>query len=98
MRVLLTTEAKRDVLNAAGRYGLVRNRHGETFDEAFEKAARRIAENPNRGTRFGPRFRRVRLNRFPYGVLFVLEDAETVLITAVMHLRRAPDAWSERRE
>jgi plasmid stabilization system protein ParE len=98
MQVVLTAEARADVVEAAAYYGLVRNRNGETFDEAFERAARKIIDNPNRGTRFGPRFRRVRLNRFPYGILFVKEDDETILITAVMHLRRSPKAWEERQD
>ena len=97
MNIQLTEEAREDVLAAAEYYADARNRYGQTFDEALEEAALKIPDNPNRGTPFGDLFRRVRLNRFPYGILFTIEG-DTVLITAVMHLRRAPGAWLNRVE
>ena len=87
MKIALTDEAREDVLAAAEYYADARNRYRKTFDEAFEEAALGICDNPNRGTAFGHRFRRVRLNRFPFGILF----------TAVMHLRRNPASWLKRR-
>ncbi len=95
MKIILTEEARGDVLRAAVYYGRIRNRHGRTFAEAFEDAAKKIPENPGRGTMFGDLFRRVRLDRFPFGILFTLND-HAVLIVAVMHLRRHPSEWLKR--
>jgi hypothetical protein len=39
--------------------------------------------------------RSVRLDRFPYRLLFVLEDRRAVVV-AVMHLHRRPDYWKRR--
>lgn len=39
---------------------------------------------------------RVLVHRFPYGVLYAT-TAESVLILAVMHLRREPGYWRDRR-
>ncbi len=39
--------------------------------------------------------RRCLTNRFPYGVLYSVEE-EGILILAVMHLRRDPDYWRHR--
>ena len=36
------------------------------------------------------------VNRFPYGVLYSIEGAD-IFILAVMHLRRHPDYWKDRR-
>jgi hypothetical protein len=40
--------------------------------------------------------RRCLINRFPFGVLYSLEQT-SVLILAVMHQRRQPDYWKNRR-
>lgn len=42
MKIILTEEAKEDVLRATEYYGQIRNRHGLTFDEAFEQAAKKF--------------------------------------------------------
>lgn len=41
--------------------------------------------------------RRCLIHRFPYGVIYALDEEETeILILAVMHLHREPGCWSER--
>jgi len=39
--------------------------------------------------------RRKLLRRFPYGVFFVLQDDEVIVI-AIMHTRRQPNEWRSR--
>ena len=39
--------------------------------------------------------RRCLVNRFPFGVLYSIENAE-IFILAVMHLRRDPNYWNKR--
>lgn len=39
--------------------------------------------------------RRCLVNRFPYGVIYSIEQDE-IFILAVMHLRRHPDYWKKR--
>lgn len=39
--------------------------------------------------------RRCLVKRFPYGVIYSIED-DAVFILAVMHLRRNPDYWKNR--
>jgi ParE toxin of type II toxin-antitoxin system, parDE len=39
--------------------------------------------------------RRCLVNRFPYGVVYSIEQDE-IFILAVMHLRRSPDYWKNR--
>ena len=40
--------------------------------------------------------RRSLVNRFPYGVLYSIEE-ERIYILAIMHLHRYPDYWKNRR-
>jgi plasmid stabilization system protein ParE len=40
--------------------------------------------------------RRCQTNRFPYGILYIEEQAE-IYIIAVMHLQRDPTYWHKRR-
>jgi hypothetical protein len=39
--------------------------------------------------------RRCRLKRFPYGVIYAIED-NNILVIAIAHLHRKPEYWSER--
>lgn len=39
--------------------------------------------------------RRCRLSRFPYGLIYAIENADT-LVLAVAHLHREPDYWRDR--
>lgn len=39
--------------------------------------------------------RRCLVNRFPFGVIYSVEQGE-IFILAVMHLRRHPDYWKDR--
>lgn len=39
--------------------------------------------------------RRCRLSRFPYGLVYAIEDAG-LLVLAVAHLHREPDYWRDR--
>ena len=41
------------------------------------------------------RFRRCLVHRFPYGVIYAVED-DVVYVAAVMHLKRKPGYWESR--
>ena len=41
------------------------------------------------------RTRRMLISRFPYMLLFV-QDSERIVVTAVFHLKRNPQRWSDR--
>ena len=38
------------------------------------------------------RFRRYLVQRFPYGLIYVVQE-DVIYIAAVMHLKRKPDYW-----
>jgi plasmid stabilization system protein ParE len=65
------------------------------FVAEVRRAARAIAAYPEVGRRFSRRLRRTLVRRFPYGLLYRVE-ANTILVVAVMHLRRRPGYWRGR--
>jgi hypothetical protein len=52
---------------------------------------------PKAGSLLTNDVRRCRTNKFPYGIVYMLEDNEhTIIIVAVMHLHREPGYWKDR--
>lgn len=41
--------------------------------------------------------RRCLINRFPFGIVFIVEENE-IFILSVMHLRRNPNTWKKRKK
>ena len=68
---------------------------GFRFYQEVDAAIERIKLMPEAWTKIGQHTRRCILKGFPYALLYVLEE-NTVLITAVAHLRRAPEHYKDR--
>jgi toxin ParE1/3/4 len=89
-------EAAREELDAAIReYENKRKGLGKEFAREVRKSVRRIREFPGAWTRLDDEHRRCRTDRFPYGVVYRVEDG-MILIVALMHLKRDPDYWKDR--
>jgi plasmid stabilization system protein ParE len=56
----------------------------------------RIIEYPNAWQKFLKETRRCLLRRFPYGIVYIVED-DTLVIFAVAHTHRNPDYWIDRK-
>ncbi|MCF7997272.1 MAG: type II toxin-antitoxin system RelE/ParE family toxin [Chromatiaceae bacterium] len=70
---------------------------GLGYDFALEVSAtiHRVLEFPKAWAALDGDVRRSLVKRFPYGVLYS-EEANGILILAVMNLHRAPDYWKHR--
>jgi len=68
---------------------------GDDFFEESRLTIKRIEENPRQFSRLGRSARRAKLKRFPYGVVYLIEQ-DRVWIIAVMHLKRRPGYWRDR--
>lgn len=62
------------------------------FIDEMRKARKRIAERPHAWHPLGNGVRRFRLGKFPYGLIYVVE-ADEVVVLAVAHLHRKPNYW-----
>lgn len=68
---------------------------GDAFLIEVLSATRRIERFPEAWHPLGQGIRRCRLGRFPYGLIYAVDD-DDILILAVAHLHRRPDYWRDR--
>lgn len=89
MTVEFTTSAREEWTEAVDYYNDQRAGLGYEFVLEVDRAAERVAKFPEAWAKIAPRTRRILLDRFPYGLLYYV-DADRIVVTAVMNLRRKP--------
>ncbi|MCL4207407.1 MAG: type II toxin-antitoxin system RelE/ParE family toxin [Pirellulaceae bacterium] len=87
-------EADSELREAIRYYKLRREELGREFLDEIEATIKRVRENPFQFACVEGEVRLARTNRFPYGVLFSVNDGIEIL--AVMHLHRRPGYWKSR--
>ncbi len=68
---------------------------GDDFLAEVDRALAIVAEFPEKCALIHKQARRALVRRFPYGVFYVVEPNEVVVL-AVLHLARDPELWKER--
>ncbi len=68
---------------------------GRDFLDELDRAVRLISTYPLATTEIEPGIRRCLLSRFPYGLIYGI-DQETIVVVAVAHLHRQPRYWADR--
>ena len=68
---------------------------GAEFLAEFLNATSRIQIFPEAWPPFSRNTRRCLLRRFPYGIIYI-QDATDIVIIAVAHLHREPGYWQDR--
>jgi hypothetical protein len=84
--------AAREVREAARYYEAQVTGLGFVFIGELRAAIRRIELNPQAWCPLDKTLRRCRTARFPYGVIYAIENGY-ILVVSVMHLHRHPDSW-----
>jgi plasmid stabilization system protein ParE len=95
-RLLLEPEAQADLLTAFNWYEAQRVGVGSEFLAEAALVLERIEQMPEAHAIIRGQTRRALLHRFPYAVFYVF-DPDVIAVTAVMHGRRDPQRWQERR-
>ncbi len=93
--VVWLPEADADVKEARAWYDDVRPGLGEQFALAVDAAVEAVANNPRRFPVVYRNRRRAGVRRFPYGIIFELQEHRIVVI-ACFHGRRNPTRWQSR--
>ncbi len=87
--------AQRDLAEAVDYYERAATGLGLEFLDEVERTINRVLLHPEAWTRVAEHHRRCRLRRFPYALIYTIEN-DVVIVAAVMNLRRHPDSWKKR--
>ena len=88
--------AEEEMLEAAQIYENQATGLGDRFLDEVEGCVELLLGHPNIGRRVG-KFRRFPLRKFPFTLIYVLEDDDLVVV-AVSHHRRRPGYWVGRHD
>ena len=95
-KVIVRPEAEADITDAYQWYETQRKGLGESFLLCVEEALARASRDPTIYPIIYQKARRLLIHRFPFG-LFFLADEKGIVVLAVLHARRHPKTWKERR-
>jgi plasmid stabilization system protein ParE len=95
MKVEILAVAEAELAEAVSYYNAQSEGLGYEFAAEVQQTIARILRYPDAWTRLSERTRRCRTKRFPYGLVYQVRS-DSVLIVAMMHLRRHPDTWRSR--
>jgi hypothetical protein len=76
-------------------YNLQAQGLGDAFLVEVLTGVQRITLYPEAWHSLGEGIRRCRLTRFPYGLVYSVDEKD-ILVLAVAHLHRQPDYWRDR--
>jgi toxin ParE1/3/4 len=97
MRYVFHPEALTEYAEAVQYYTEQRVEVAQAFINAIEDTVYRISESPVRYAAIDDDdVRRCMARRFPYGILYTIEQ-DDILILAVMHCSREPGYWKSRK-
>ncbi len=97
MNIEFLEPATAELYEAIVYYNIQRQGLGLEFAKEVQDTIERIKQNPEAWTTISTskQARRCLTNRFPYGIIYQIRD-NTILIVAVMHLKRRPQTWQSR--
>jgi plasmid stabilization system protein ParE len=97
MNIEFLEPATAELYEAIVYYNIQRQGLGLEFAKEVQDTIERIKQNPEAWTTISTskQARRCLTNRFPYGIIYQIRK-NTILIVAVMHLKRRPQTWQSR--
>jgi hypothetical protein len=90
-------DAEIEFKDAIEYYEGCQDRLGYEFALEVYETVNRVIANPSAWQLMNENMRRSLVNRFPFGIIYVIRNKE-ILILAVMHLHRKPNYWENRIE
>lgn len=95
MKVRFLVPARLELDDAVDWYNLQSSGLGHEFLDELDRAVRRVVLLPTSCTEIETGLRRCLLSRFPYGLIYGIEE-KTIIVVAVAHLHREPRYWLDR--
>jgi len=93
--VVFLPPAEEEMVAAAQHYESQSAGLGKDFLAEVRRTVEAITANPKAAPIVRTIIRRRLLRRFPFGILYIIEET-SIIILAVMHLRRRPGYWQDR--
>jgi plasmid stabilization system protein ParE len=93
--LVLSDEAYYDILDACLWYESARDGLGKDFELCIEAEINSLLRNP---LQYQVKYKEIRIayiERFPYGIHFII-DKKLIRVIAVFHTSRDPENWEER--
>ncbi len=97
MNITFLTLAQQEVDDAVYWYRNQAEDASHEFLDELDRAVRLVKSYPLAFTEIEPEIRRCLLARFPYALIYGIEQ-QTIVVIAVSHLHRQPGYWSDRLE
>lgn len=95
MRVIFHPEAELEFFESIEYYDAAERGLGQDFSQEVLATIKNITDYPLAWPILIDGSRRCLTNRFPFGVIYDIED-DHLYVLAVMHLRREPGYWKNR--
>ncbi len=95
MKVKLLSVAEQELDEAFDYYNDQCQGLGYEFAAEIRSTMKRIVGFPQAWTKISPRVRRCLTNKFPFAVLYQI-CGDTILVIAIMHMKRDPIHWQKR--
>lgn len=96
MTLYFHPEAEHELRQSSGYYESKARGLGEEFLDEVEKTLDLIKAYPNLGFPLARSVRRMLIQRFPYGLVYSVQD-KRIVVYALMHLHLKPGYWKSRR-
>jgi toxin ParE1/3/4 len=93
--LLISDEANADISDAFLWYESARTGLGMDFELCLEAEFNRIVRNPRQYQAQYKKIRVAYIERFPYGIHFLVEN-KFIKVIAVFHTSRDPENWEDR--
>ena len=97
MKARLTPEADFDAQHAIQWYDERDHELGDDFLQKVNECITSVEKNPEKYPIVHRKIRRALIKRFPYEILFEIENDE-IIIYAIYHCARDPEVWKRRRD
>ena len=91
----LLPPAEEEMTEAARFYEAAKTGLGDAFLDDIQRAIETVRERPLLGVAVVYGFRRALLRRFPFSIVYAIDESE-IIVVAVAHQRRRPYYWKGR--
>lgn len=96
MTIKFHSEARKEFFKAANYYEEQVVGLGDIFIDEVVNVLEVLEQYPSSGTKITSTERRFLVSRFPYGIVYTVEE-DLITIFAIMNLRQEPGYWESRK-